>query len=349
MNIRMAVADKDREYLRRLSDVLQEYEDISLSIYTDEESLEMALLSKRFDLLLFDPSVYDGRSSLNKATKAIMLTDTDRPVDETFRDFAKVRKFQRISRIYKQILEYYAELCGDLGNVLGQETMSVIAFYSPAGGCGKTTTALVAATKLAAQGYCTLYLNLEDMAAEDCYLPQQAEKGLSEVVASLDNKTVNMGLKVSSLLQNKTDQLCYLNHFDSPRDVLEITEEELRELLAQLGNAGLFRYCVVDMGTSLDQKCMVLFENAAKIVLVERPDAICQRKMERFLEQTWLIREYGNKMVRLINFDNGRGSDLQTQLPVIGRIANVHNPDSGQLINALSLSVDVNFVNQLVR
>ena len=75
-------------------------------------------------------------------------------------------------------------------------------------GCGKTTLSLVAATKLAMQGKRTLYVNLEDIASEECYLPRTEEKGMSEIVANLGSN-VNFTMKLQSLLQSKTENLYY--------------------------------------------------------------------------------------------------------------------------------------------
>ena len=347
MIIKMAIADTNEEYLERLLSIFEEYEELNLSVYTEKYALETALLSKKFDIVLFDASLYDGQTALNRSSLAILLMDESKGVPENCRELPKVNKYQRISRIYQQILSLYAEISGDVGNVLGRDSVSMIAFYSPVGGAGKTTLSLVTATKLAMQGRRTLYVNLEDIASEECYLPRTKEKGMSEIVASLGSN-INFSMKIQSLLQSKIENLYYLNHFDSPNDLSEITGEEVSELLVQLGKSGLFDYVIIDMGVELNQRLLSVFEEVHKIVLVEKPDTIAATKMTCFLSQVHIINNYYKKMLRLLNFDNGRSTDIQSDIPRIGRIGVAQNVDSAQIINMITANSGVNFVSELM-
>ena len=348
MLIRIAVADENEEYLGRLVRVLEEYKDLSLSVYTDRSSLEKSLVSRSFDILLFGSGVYDGQVNLKKNMLAVMLWDEEETVSEACRSFPKINKYQRISSIYKQILELYADICQDVGGFAGRNSVASIAFYSPAGGSGKTTLALTAATKLAMLGYKTFYINFEDMASEDCYLPQDSEKGLSELAVYL-NSEINFPMKLQSLLHTKTDHLYYLNHFESPNDIYAMTEQEMGELLLKISRSELFDYVVVDMGVALDAKALSVFEQVQKIVLVEKPDAIASHKMKRFMEQTHIMNLYKEKMVRVLNFDNGQPPENSDQIPLAGKVGRVQNPDSAQLITMLATSQGAGFVNALIR
>ncbi len=347
MMIRMAIADSNEEYIQRLVSVLEDYEGLTLSVYTQTQALETALATRKFDIILFDASIYDGQTALGRSSLAILLLDESKGVPESCRDLPKVRKYQRISRIYQQVIELYAEIAGETGSVLGQKSVSLITFYSPVGGSGKTTAALVTATKLARKGLNTLYVNFEEIASEDCYLPQTGDKGMSEVAASLGSG-VNFKMKIQSLLQTKMENLVYINHFDSPNDVEELSGEEMTELLDQMSKTGIFDYIVVDMGVALNQKLLSVFEISQKIVLVERPGSIGAKKMERFLSQAHIINNYGRKMCRLLNFDNGHAPEFDTEIPRIGRIGTAQNMDCAQLIGALANSSSIHFVSELI-
>lgn len=346
MTIKLAIADENAAYVERLKKVLEEYEDISLYAYTEKKELEQALASKHFDVLLFDPSIYDGRP-LGKSTLAVMLAGDAAEIPEYCRELQGIHKYQRISRIYQQVLELCAEICRDAGNVVGQGSVTSIAFYSPAGGVGKTTLALAAAARLAAQGGRTLYLNLEEAASEDCCLPQTADKGMSEIVSCLGQK-VNFAMKVQGLLQNKTENLYYFNHFGSPNDIYEMSGEELKELLEQLAKTRLFDFIVIDMGISMDRKFLHVFEYADKIVLVEKADDMAVRKLNCFLAQVHIMKEYGRKMARVLNFDMGRGSMLSTEVPLIGRINAAQSPDAAQFVAMLAQDAGSGYLTQLL-
>ncbi len=347
MNIRLAVADKNVEYIERLTSVLEEYEDLRLYVYTDEKSLAKALEERHFDILLFDPSVYDDGMQLEKAMLRIVLLDSSSELPESCRKFLTIKKYQRISWIYKNILELYADVCGDSSMITGQGKAMAIAFYSPAGGCGKTTIALTTAVKLARQGHRTFYLNLEDVASDDCFLVQSGEKGMSEMLGFLNTNT-NFAVKMQGLMQKKEENLFYLNHFDTPNDVYELEVDEIAELITTILKTGLFDFLVIDMGISMDRKALKVFDLADKLVIIEKPDKMAIGKLKCFYSQAHIMNEYSEKMLRILNFDTGGAEAFMTELPMIGRISMMQNPDAEQFITMLAGSAAGNFVNGIL-
>ena len=57
MHISMAIADPDKEYLYRLTEVLQQNRGLNISAFTSLENLRKAMENTRFDVLLFDPDI----------------------------------------------------------------------------------------------------------------------------------------------------------------------------------------------------------------------------------------------------------------------------------------------------
>lgn len=348
MLIRMAIVDLDKEYISRIANVLETYDDVSLFVYTNKDIFEADLKRKKFDILLFAPEFLESLVLVDSSTVTVVFLDDEHPVSEAFHNIAKVRRYQRISMMFQQILEFYAEVCKETPEgVLGQNGVALIAVYSPAGGVGKTTAALVTAVKLAENGYRTLYLNMEDTAAEDYYLPQNGAKGLSDILNILGSN-VNFSLKVQSLLQSKLENFYYFNHFTSPGDLEEMTAEEMTELLRALEYSGLFDSIIIDMGVAMPHKLIDLFEMVHKIVLVEKPDMVAARKIERFLSQAHIMNEYGSKMSRLLNFEAGREVKSDSKIPRIGSLPLIPNPDPEQLITILAENLGTQFIEHLV-
>lgn len=347
MIIKIAIADSNEEYVERLLNVLSGYDDLNLSVYTERYALEQALASKKFDVLLFDPSVYQGQLELGKDMVSVMMLDENADIPECCKAQKKVKKFQRISKIYQQILELYSEVCGDTGAIWGTGKTKVVSVYSPIGGVGKTTIALAIATRLAMQGKNTFYMSFEDIASEDSYLAQSAERGLSEVASYL-GADINFTMKIQSLLQTKRDGLYYLNHFDSPNDVFEMSADEVSELITQVQNTGLFDAIIIDTGVSMNQKLLKIFEASDRIVLVEKSDDISLRKMKCFFEQTHIINEYGRKMNRVLNFNMGHGSKLSVDVPLVGQINAVQNPAVEQLVTMMAGDSSCSFATSLL-
>ena len=63
-----------------------------------------------------------------------------------------------------------------------------------------------------------------------------------------------------------------------------------------------FDILVIDMGVSVNQKALALFELSDKIQVIEKPDVISMEKMKCFYRQSHIINAYGNKMSRTVNF-----------------------------------------------
>lgn len=347
MNIKLAIADKNEEYIKRLLSVLEEYDDLSISVYTDKKSLGKALSEKNFDVLLFDASVYEGQFLHGKTTLVIMLLDEAEYIPEECKSLPKIKKYQRISKIYKNVLELFADVCGDTGILSGQKKSRAVVFYSPIGGAGKTTLSLASARRLAIMGYRTFYLNLEDIASEAFYLSQTEEKGMSEMLNCLGTG-VNFKVKLQGFMQVKGENLFYLNHFDTPNDIYELAPDETEELVHAIQNTGLFDFLFIDMGTSLDGKTVKIFEAADYVVVIEKPDAVGAEKLETFFRQTYIMKEYGKKMKGLLNFDIGRTNVFEEKLTQIGRIHMMQNPDAGQFITMLSESNMSDFVREFL-
>ena len=345
MILKVAIADTNVDYVGRIADVLGGYPDVKISMYTDKSKLELAVTSKNIDVLLFDPSIYTGEVGLKSDTLAIMLVDDEVPIPETCKSFKKVKKYQRISRVYNKILEYYSEFCPSRG-IDSEGKTNIYAFYSPVGGVGKTTIALATAARLASMGKKVLYVNLEDIPSDGFYLPQDGEHGLSLLATQL-GENVNFGMKVQSLLQNKSENFFYVNHFDSPNDSYDLTEDEAKMLLEQLATTSLFNCIVVDLGIGLDKKILSVFDIVDKVVIVEKHDNVSIQKLKTFYDQAHIVNAFAEKMIRVQNLSYGARADITDKAPLVGSINAVMNPDAAQPVNMMASDASLSFVAQL--
>ena len=343
--LRVAIADSNSEYLNRLTIVLSEYSYIQVSQFDDKDSLDKAVSKGKCQVLVMDPSMYDYTLQLDKVQIVIMLTDGTRLPDACER-YRRINKYQRIDRIYQQILEICSEKIENYGNDHGGKA-SVISFYSPVGGCGKTSVALITANKMALTGRRVLYLNLEPFPSDDFFLPQTAGNSLSALLDHLSREGDHT-MYMQSCLLAKADNFSYMRHFDSPNDYSAMSTDELESLISVFCNSGIFDYVLIDTVSSFDQKIQSIFAVSDQIVLVERSDVISASKMNSFLKQTYLMDEFGDKMKRVLNFDNGKGTMLQTEIPLIGRLSSMGNIDGSSLIAAKTENVESGYVQMLM-
>lgn len=337
MVIKVAIVDKDKEYINRLNMALNEFEELSLSVYTEEENFDKIFSSTDFNIVIFNPEIYNKKYKLNKSTMYILLVDDFTKISNDISEYNMIRKYQRASQIYRDLLDCYSIQCADSGEVWNKDKMNIFSVYSPIGGVGKTTIAIVLAEKIAKLGLRTLYINLEDFSSESVYLQQEKGKGISDLFTALEGKQ-NILLKVKSLVHQNNAGVFYFNHFESPNDLYDLTEDELEELLIHLEKTRYFDTVIIDMNSNITKLNIKVLEMSQKIILVDKANSLEEVKMQKFIEQTHIMNSYGNKMLRIMNFYSGKESEYISDIPIIGKINIIRNSEATELIRSLSNS-----------
>jgi cellulose biosynthesis protein BcsQ len=263
-----------------------------------------------------------------------MLYDASEIVPEECRGYASVKRYQRISSIYKKIMELYADVCQNY-SVGGNGKTKLVAVYSPIGGSGKTTISCALANYLSMKGYKTIYVNMEEMASDGCYFPQTSDKNMSDLLSYIGGNT-NFGVKLQGIQQTKKENLFYLNHFRSPNDIYEITDSEIEDFFAQISNTGLYDFVIIDMGVYLDHKAIKLFECVEKIVVVDKDDAFGRVKMARFMSQAHIINEYAYKMARVYNFGKKSKDIPAYKVSFAGVINYIQSAETEIIVNTIA-------------
>ncbi len=337
--IRLAIVDSDRLYLSRITQALQSYQEFEIAAFTTIETFREASDKSHFDVILFAPALYDPCMTERNMIAIAMITDQSEL--SGLGGVPYVDKYQKASRFYQEILSRFSEHHAGMAS---DGAARLIAVYSPVGGAGKTTVALLCATRMAGEGKRTLYVNFENIASCEYYLPQdQSIKGISEIAASIGEQ-IDFGMKIRSLLQTRKENLYYLNHFDSPNDLLAMSDKDVEELLHILAFSGLFDVIVLDMGSTLVPLNIKLFSLADIILLIARPGESAIEKINKFLAQTYILNDISYKMRLVINFDTNHTIPISAQIPVIGKIGTYQNPDGEQLIAGLARSASLSFL-----
>lgn len=344
MVIKVGVASKDENYLRRLISKLEKDRQLSLMIYSDETSLYEGSKSRKIDLLLFTEDIFEEKNYFDRieAGLKILLDSDENVISQIYSGIPTIKKYQRISEIKRRMLDYFSEVCGRDGRS-GEKQTSILSFYSPIGGVGKTTVSLVYAKKIADHGSRVLYLNMEDMPSGSSYLENDGDKGLSDLLQYIDSN-VNISMKIEGMVKQKGTNLFYLNDFASPNDVYEMEKEDVTKLLSEIRNIGLFDYIIVDMTSFIGDYNMAIFETSDKIFIVERNDEISAKKLSIFYRQRHIINEFKDKMIRVVNFDNMMAGFVNDEIPVIGKIGAISNMSSSKMIDMLANSSKNNFI-----
>lgn len=335
MKIKVAVADRNSLYAERLFNALRMQENLSLSVFNDREKFEDALTRTKFDIVLFDPSVYSSMDVMRKVKMPIALYDEENSQWSIPSSVRTIRKYQRGSTIYSEMIGYFSEVVRDPSVLSGESTEKgrIIAFYSPIGGCGKTTCSIAAARSIANKGRTVLYLSFEPFASYGAEFPLKGGKGIAELFSAMNGK-ISFSLKMESLVHKTSEGVMYFEKFENVFDIYELTVSDVEDLLNELRTKSGVDYIIIDMGTEYNEINRCIMENAAKIVIVDQTDKYSAAKMKIFAENPIVTREYGDKCCTIINrCVSGTGN---TGFEVIGCIPEFKSGDAVSQISRQS-------------
>lgn len=333
MNISIAIVDKNREYLDRLVEVLQEYKELTVSMFTSAERLEQVLQTKKIDIVLFDPDVSEAKINLKGCGMGICLYSDEAQNMALYADAQKVLKYQRVSMMYKEILKLYAEeanISFDLGD---SKRTKMLAVYSPIGGSGKTMISLAMASKLASYGKDVLYLSLEQLNSSCCVNPS-VEDGVISLVEAV-NENVNFELTIKGVMKKGLNGMLYIEGFERIVDYNTVTKEEAYNVLDKIRKGDICDILIVDMNSYIDTVSQAVFELADDIVIVEKPGALSEQKLNMFAQQA-LAMEYVHKMHLVTNFAEGNvAGNTGLAADRIGLVRNMGNQPVKTIVQAI--------------
>lgn len=332
MNIKIAILDSDINYLERLSGVLQQYDELLVSVFTKKETLEQAMGQNAFQIVLFYPDVSENRIYFGEEVMPVCLCDDEVKNWKLYPQMAVIQKYQRISNIYKEMLKYYAEYADDNGmDFYQQGSAKTIAVYSPVGGSGKTTIALAIAKKLHGMSKRVLFLSIEQLNGAIVYFPVK-EEGITRLIETLNGNN-NFRMTLKGILKENAEGLLYIEGFEKLVDYEDVSCEEIETVINKIKQCDVCDYLIIDTGSCLDEITKTVLEIVDKIVLVQRNSENADAKMKLFDGQVW-VSEQKERMCVVKNFaeQNKKGYELP-QLPIIGVVHNYGTILSNDLLN----------------
>lgn len=167
MKIKLAILEKDKSYLNRITAAFgSKYADkFEIYSFTDQITAMDTLDAARIDVLLANDSFDINAGLLPKRCGFAYLVDSS-DIDSV-KDQRAISKFQKADLIYKQILMVYSENMGRIGFKIDGDMGKIIAFTAASGGVGASTMAAACALHYASRGSKVLYLNLEKYGSSD--------------------------------------------------------------------------------------------------------------------------------------------------------------------------------------
>ena len=351
--INVIIADSDQAYMKRLVSYLSENnKQLNISYFSDKQSFEKYFneASVHFHILLFSEDMYSENIEKKRIELKMMLSDSSMPIN----GYKTINKYQRADDVLSEILMAFSEETGTTSALGSIETGSTraIAVYSPIGGSGKTTIAIVLAKALAAAGRRVLYLNFEGVSSVRSVFSGVGTHSMSEVYLAAKTKNANVGLKVLQCKEVHYDTgIEFINAPECSAEYCEMTPAELRRIVKETKDIEQYEDIIVDMNSGYNDDIFEVLDVCDVVLLPYRNNKVSYNKMEDFadeLEKLERLDTIGRKIVPVencsnrISRENFGGMYVRACVPEVAALANIDNilysdsnADIGQIISAL--------------
>lgn len=278
MIMKLLIAAKDSDYVEHLSKVISDKYSDTFEIYvcSSEERLRDVLTGKRYDIALMEPE-FVGLTGRANIKLPLVFRSPDGSSVHVPAGIGQVSKYQRIASLVGDILEKYARSNPE-ADVDRSNIGRVIAFWSPAGGVGKTSAALAYAAQMVSRGKKVVYLSLQAFSDGASYFPQNG-KSISTIFGSGSGSLSLLAQSIRLL-----DQGSGIMYFCDPTnydDISELTADDVEDLL--LGCAYGADELVVDLPGEWNGKVSRTFNLADTVIAVI--DQRSGAKWAQFTEQ----------------------------------------------------------------
>lgn len=269
MRIRLAILEKDKNYLNRIvSSFGSKYADeLEIYSFTDCEVAVSTLESSKIDVLI-SSDVFDIDVT-NLPKRCAFAYFVDSADIGTINNQRAICKFQKADLIYKQILSVYSEKAGSISGLKANDSAcKIFVFSSPCGGTGTSSLAAACAMRYAAGGAKTLYLNLEKFGSADAFFDAPGQFDMSDVAFALKSKKTNLSLKLESSVRQAP---CGVYYYAQPKvalDILELSNDEVKQLVSELALTGSYNYIIVDIDFEMSKNRFELYREAHSVIWV---------------------------------------------------------------------------------
>jgi cellulose biosynthesis protein BcsQ len=341
MKINIVVADEDVLYLKQLVNYLvKSTSTFEVYSFSQKNSLMDFLQSGdvKPDILLLSEDLFSEEFSALTCveTKILLVESVGRQID----GWEVVQKYQKMADLVSLVTLMWNEHSGNTEYLTHDSgATNFIGVYSPVGGSGKTTIAMLLAHLLALQKKKIFYMNYERVNSTKDILRAEAQVNMSELLVGVHGKDSSLGLQLVSKMYTAPNlAFSYVNPADSALEFNEISLDEQLMLLAEIGQVNHFDAVVLDFDSELNSDKLCLLHNCNQIVVPFLPDLLSINKMKQLFYELNLHTEYVGLLDKMVFVGNKLGAGAENylrrtglfdlfspaaMLPVSGEMANI--------------------------
>lgn len=282
MKIKIAVLDKDLNYLNRFSIAFgTKYADkVEIHSFTDMDIALSEIDSSKFDVLLASELFEIDADRVPSHCGLAYFTESSDI--QSLRGKPAIGKFQKADLLYKQILGVYSDNAeGVSGIKLDGKQAALIVFASPCGGVGTSSMAAACAVRYAEQGKRVLYINMEDFGSADLYFDGEGQFDMSDIIFALKSKKANIFAKLESCVKQSRENVYFYSSSQMALDMQELNSEETMRFFSELQNGGGYTHIIADMKFGLSRDMLERYRTAHAMVWVSDGSEAANKKIER--------------------------------------------------------------------
>lgn len=277
---------EDEDYCKRLSLYLDKRfgENLEIVIFRDFEKAICSAEEQDADVLVFGEEFKENVESHPEILKlgvVAILVSRKYEEEEAFRTIAK---YQRGETIYQDLIDLYSS-----GKKVRQRYSQsgavkngmLTVFISACGGAGVSTVARAFAKKKAMYEK-TLLIDLGIFASS--YAGEHGQGGLSDVLIALQSRRNILPYKLASAVHQTEDRFYTYSPCENAADLLELSNENMRQMVEGVEAIGEYKTVVFDLGTRFSEIEIEVLKNADLIVYVNEDNNCSEEKACKFLE-----------------------------------------------------------------
>ncbi len=345
MKIKLAILEKDQNYLNRIVNVFgTKYADkFQIYSFTDIDVAFATLETAKIEVLVASDSFEIDVAKLPKRCGFAYFVDSADV--ELLNNQRAICKFQKADLIYKQILSVYSEKAVNVSGLkFGDDNGKIIFFQPVSGGVGSSSMAAACAVNFARKGKRALYLNLERFGSSNVFFSAAGQFDMSDIIFALKSKKSNLAMKLESCVKQAENGVYFYSQSKIALDMMELNSEDIMRLISELQLCGMYDYIIVDADFSIERDALNIYRKAHTIVWVGDGSEISNNKLFRAFNALSTIEQNAdspipNRIVLLYNKFSNKTSKMVTEIGIkdIGGAPRFEYATSKQVVEQLSL------------
>lgn len=257
--IHMVMADRDEEYVQRLTQWLRENrpQQFQVSAFTEKESFYRFLQESDQEIDVLLVSEHYLNPDLRKKNNLIVLGETSLEPN-----LPTVEKYQTASALCTAILSLVSQWHHQLPRYGNAGKSDIVVCFST-----DTWLKSILALWLAAISSSHVYINLE---AFPFYLPDpltQSNRSLSDILYHIKANKGNIPIALESAVCTDKTGIHFLPPMDNPKDLWELTDTENALLIESFFSWGRFSRVIADIELCTSPKTIQWFEAASCLLI----------------------------------------------------------------------------------